>query len=509
MSISLDEFVRSLTDTGILPLEEVTSMVSSLPEDRKGVDVEKLAKDLIRQQKLTRFQASVIFKRQSRGLRFGDYIVLDKIGSGGIGQVFKAENRRTGALVALKLLRATYTKSERAVARFYREAETASRLKHPNLISVIDAGEKSGLHFLVMELVVGSDLRTVVKEKGPLPVADAINIMIQAALGLECAHQSGIIHRDIKPANLLLQKSGRVVVLDLGLARIDDSVEEEGEDNQRLTMPGHFLGTLDYVSPEQTADAHEVTARSDVYSLGCTLYYLLTGSPPYRRDNAALILFAHCQDPIPKLMEEVSAVPERLDSLFRRMMAKKAADRVASMADVVVELKACLQDMQAGTRPAVGKSPFDKSPADKSSTDKALSDKPRSERQSSGDSARGTPRPVELAEAAQKSPPAPQAAPIAPESLGERTIDLPPVSDDEDEVVVEPSFAAPVPDPVASAFSEIVDSSLAPPSQIGPSRRPRKSRLWLTVALAGLAIGVLAAGAWIATSGWPSWLRRG
>jgi serine/threonine protein kinase len=471
MSISLDEFVRSLTDTGILPLDEVTSMVSSLPDDRKGVDVEKLAKDLIRQQKLTRFQASVIFKRQSRGLRFGDYIVLDKIGSGGIGQVFKAENRRTGQLVALKLLRATFTKSERAVARFYREADTAARLKHRNLISVVDAGETNGLHFLVMELVEGRDVRSLVKEKGPLPVATAIDIIMQAAQGLECAHQNGVIHRDIKPANLLLQNNGRVVVLDLGLARLDDPVDEsEGEDNQRLTMPGHFLGTLDYVSPEQTADAHEVTARSDVYSLGCTLYYLLTGQPPYRRDNAALILFAHCQDPIPKLAGDAPGVSERLEELFQRMMAKKAADRVATMTEVIAELEACRHEL-AGGNPSSG--------------------------------AKRAARPVVAARAAASSEP----SEIAPEIREERTIELPPVSDDEDEVDVDSPATTTTPDSLAGTFREIAESDFAEVSPLAPSRRRRKSRVGWTIALAGLAIGSLAVGGWIAARGWPSWLR--
>ena len=156
MPISLEEFVQSLSDTGILPPEEVTSLVTSFSEDRAGVDVEKLARELVRQQKLTRFQASVIFKRQSRGLRFGDYIVIDKIGSGGMGQVFKAENRKTGLTVALKLLRATYTKSQKAVAgRFYRESGDRDGLKHTNLVTVFEAGEwKFGLHFLVMEFPV-------------------------------------------------------------------------------------------------------------------------------------------------------------------------------------------------------------------------------------------------------------------------------------------------------------------------------------------------------------------
>jgi serine/threonine protein kinase len=470
MSITLDEFVRSLTDTGILPPEEVTSMVSSLPEDRTGVDVEKLAKDLIRQQKLTRFQASVIFRRQSRGLRFGDYIVLDKIGSGGIGQVFKAENRRTGELVALKLLRATFTKSERAVARFYREADTAARLKHRNLISVVDAGEKSGLHFLVMELIEGRDVRSLVKEKGPLPVTTAIDIIMQAAQGLECAHQNGVVHRDIKPANLLLHNSGRVVVLDLGLARLDDPVDEsEGEDNQRLTMPGHFLGTLDYVSPEQTADAHEVTAQSDVYSLGCTLYYLLTGQPPYRRDNAALILFAHCQDPIPKLAEKVAGVPERLDELFQRMLAKKAADRVATMTEVIAELKACLDELQQDGK--------------------------------SASAAKRPARPVVAAPTAAS----PEPHEIAPDFNAERTIDLPPVSDDEVEVA--PPAATASPDPLAGTFREISEATFPEVRQLMPSRGRRKLHIGWTMALAGLAIGGLVAVAWIAAHGWPSWLR--
>lgn len=467
MSITLDEFVRSLTDTGILPPEEVTSMVSSLPVNRTAVDVEKLARELIRQEKLTRFQASVIFKRQTRGLRFGDYTVLDKIGSGGIGQVFKAANRRTGALVALKLLRATYTKSASAVARFYREADTAARLKHPNLISVVDAGEKSGLHFLVMELVEGRDVRSVVKEQGPLSVTAAIDVVIQAAKGLECAHQNGVVHRDIKPANLLLQNNGRVVVLDLGLARLDDPVDEsEGNENQRLTMPGHFLGTLDYVSPEQTADAHEVTARSDVYSLGCTLYYLLKAVPPYRRDSAPLILFAHCQDPIPNLAADVPGVPERLAGLFQRMLAKKAEDRIATMTEVIAELEACRFEMQ-----------------------------------------QAGPSSIESKRKDRLVPAAPRSALAEPENVmqemtGDKTIDLPLAC--EDEVKFEPPSATSTPNALKDTFREIAETALSDPGRLTRLREHRKSRLRWVIALAGIGLGTLfAAGAWIASRGWP------
>lgn len=350
MSITLDEFIRSLADTGILPFDELSSMVNSLPEDRASVDVEQLAQDLVHQQKLTRFQAAVIFRRQSRGLRIGEYLVLDKIGSGGMGQVFKAKHRQTGDRVALKLLRASFSKSERAVARFYREAEAARRLQHRNVVSIGDAGEWNGLHFLVMELIDGRDVRSIIKEKGPLSVTAALDVTLQAARGLEYAHRQGIVHRDIKPANLLLDKNGRVVVLDLGLARLEELATEGDEPGQpvgRLTMAGHFVGTLEYASPEQAVDAHEVDGRTDIYSLGCTLHYLLRGRPPYRRETTALILLAHYQDPIPSLLD-VLGVSTRVDSLFQRMMAKQPDHRIGSMAEVVAEMEACLQELKQG-----------------------------------------------------------------------------------------------------------------------------------------------------------------
>ncbi|MBI3864552.1 MAG: serine/threonine protein kinase [Planctomycetia bacterium] len=483
MSISLDEFVQSLTETGILPPEEVTSIVSSLPEDRAGVDVEKLARELVRQQKLTRFQASVIFRRQSRGLRIGDYIVLDKIGSGGMGQVFKAEDRRTGQLVALKLLRATYTKSQRAVTRFYREANTAARLQHRNLVSVCEAGEWNGLHFLVMELIHGRDVRSIVKDKGQLSVETAVDVILQAARGLEYAHQHGIVHRDIKPANLLFDKTGRVVILDLGLARLDDSAQEaSGDDSGRLTMPGHFLGTLDYVSPEQAMDAHEVDGRSDIYSLGCTLHYLLRGRPPYRRDNAALILLAHCQDPIPDLME-TPGVTERLNAVFQRMMAKKAADRMATMAEAVAELDACQKELAGHPVPPLAPT----KPAQPAATPQPK-------------------RPV-------REEPAPGAV---PEQEPEPEIMLEPVA--KARVTETAELPAAVKAPGSDTAMDFVTSSMSDPfGSIGEMMldRPRTAKqarwrnpkFWLPVA--GGTIAAFAVGAWFARDWLASLLRSG
>jgi serine/threonine protein kinase len=379
-----------------------------------------------------------------------------------MGQVFKARNRRTRDLVAVKLLRASYTKSQRAVARFYREANTAARLKHPNLVSVVDAGERNGLHFLVMELIEGRDVRSLIKEKGPLPVPDAIDMMIQAALGLQHAHQNGIIHRDVKPANLLLHTSGRVVVLDLGLARLDDPQEEaEGQDSGRLTMPGNFLGTLDYISPEQTADAHEVDARSDIYSLGCTLYYVLKGQPPFRRDNPALILFAHCQDPIPSLAEEVAGVPARLDAIFQRMLAKKAVDRVATMAEVITELEACRRDLEPGDR----------------RTPQAIGPAPPSEE--------------------VRSPASPELPDDRRMDYDECTIDLAAPGIGE----VDPSASASLQGSLASAPGEVPEPATEP-LLAGIRSRSSSWNRW-AIALAGLAILTVAAGAWIAFHGWP------
>lgn len=347
MPVSFDDFLRSLSDTGLLPPDEVSSIMDHLPADKTAVNVEQFAKDLVKQKKLTRFQAAAIYQGQSKGLCFGDYVVLDKIGSGGMGQVFKAEHRRLKRQVAIKLLRASSGKSEKAVKRFQREAETAAKLKHPNIVGVHDAGELNGMHFIVMEYVEGRDLQSVIKEKGSFTSDLAANYILQAARGLHHAHENGVVHRDIKPSNLLLDKDGRVTILDMGLARLDqpsDSGEggAEGEDDGRLTMPGQMMGTVNYVSPEQAVDAHEVDARSDVYSLGCTFYYLLRGKPPYSRENMALTLLAHCEAPIPNLCEEIPGFSEPLNAVFRRMMAKKAADRFANMTELIEAMESCL-----------------------------------------------------------------------------------------------------------------------------------------------------------------------
>ena len=201
--------------------------------------------------RLTPYQAAAIYQRKSRGLLIGNYLILDKLGAGGMGMVFKARHRRLNRIVALKILPPSFARDRTAVLRFKREVEAAGRLKHPNIVAAVDADEDRGVHFLVMEYVEGHDLDTLVRQRGTLAVVEAIDFMVQAAHGLEAAHAEGIVHRDIKPSNLMLDSQGVVRVLNLGLARIVEASQPLGEAKGgagRLTESGVYMGTVDYMA---------------------------------------------------------------------------------------------------------------------------------------------------------------------------------------------------------------------------------------------------------------------
>ncbi len=222
MPISVERFVQALKSTGIVTPAEAETLVQSLPADKRTGDADELARNLVRQNKLTRFQAAAIYQDKADGLLLGNYLILDKLGAGGMGQVFRARHRRMDRVVAIKVLSKKLLDSPDAVARFQREAKAAARLTHPNIVTAYDADEAGGMHFLVMEYVDGSDLAGVVKQQGPLPVSQALDYVLQAARGLEHAHGEGVVHRDIKPSNLLLDKKGTLKILDMGLARMSD-----------------------------------------------------------------------------------------------------------------------------------------------------------------------------------------------------------------------------------------------------------------------------------------------
>ncbi len=338
MTMTVRQFVESLSSNGILSTGEVTSLRTGLTPEQEAADADAFVRKLVQQGKLTKFQAINLYQGRAKGLLFGEYVVLDKLGAGGMGQVFKAQHRRMKRIVALKVLPPHAVGSQKAVQRFYQEVEVAAKLTHPNIVTAYDAGESRGLHYLVMEHVEGQDLSDYLNKHGPLGVEQAINVILQAARGLAYAHSLGIIHRDIKPANLLIDAKGTVKILDMGLARIDNPMADAAAEQDELTASGEVMGTVDYMSPEQAQDTRTADHRSDIYALGCTLYRLLTGKVPYAADTTIKKILAHRDQPIPSLRAARPDVPEMLERVYRKMLAKNIADRTPSMAQIVTSL---------------------------------------------------------------------------------------------------------------------------------------------------------------------------
>ncbi len=325
------EFARDLVDIGLIGQAELDTFAENAAEGVLG-----LSRALIKAGKLTAYQAAAVYQKKSRGLLIGNYLTLDKLGQGGMGVVFKARHRLLGRVGALKMLPPSFARDKSAVMRFRREVEAAGRLKHPNVVAAIDADEDRGVHFLVMDYVAGHDLDKVVRERGRMPVLQAIDCLIQAARGLEAAHGQGIIHRDIKPGNLMLDDAGTVRVLDLGLARIVEAGNPFSKTAAgRLTESGMYMGTIDFMAPEQAEDSHRVDHKADIYSLGCTLFYLLTGREPFPGETVLKRLMAHMERPAPSLRLVRPDVPHALDEAYEKMMAKRPADRPASMTELL------------------------------------------------------------------------------------------------------------------------------------------------------------------------------
>ncbi|MCS7016109.1 MAG: protein kinase [Gemmatales bacterium] len=335
--ITSAEFLLLVRRSGLIGDELLDAYWEYLKLQRIAPDSAKaLAERMVQDGVLTKLQASQLLQGKYRGfLVAGKYKLLELLGSGGMGSVLLCEHVFMGRLVALKILPIN-ANDPGAVERFYREARAIAALDHPNIVRAYDVDRNDKVHFLVMEYVDGISLHQLVKRHGPLEIRRAAHYVAQTAAGLEHAHQSGWVHRDIKPGNLLLNRQGVVKILDMGLARF---FEEDYELTRRYDENA-VIGTADYISPEQATAPHEVDIRSDIYSLGATFYFLLTGRAPFEEGTVAQKLLWHqVRKPLP-LRSLRPEVPAAMEAVVEKMMAKSRRERFQTPKEVIGALSA-------------------------------------------------------------------------------------------------------------------------------------------------------------------------
>jgi serine/threonine-protein kinase len=363
---SAEQLINEIRELDLLEagfLDEVMVMQSGVGNLADG---ESLTQWMRNRGWLTEFQADQLLSGKGQRLVLGVYRLLEPLGEGGMGHVFKARHQRLDRTVALKFIRPELIGGVKIdiVRRFQREARAAAQLMHPNVVTLYDADEIEGLHFIAMEYVDGTDLTRLVRQAGPLAVAQACDYARQAALGLQHAHECGLVHRDIKPSNLLLSRRpnadsgvltptpgqrapansfGQIKILDMGLARLTRTVGDDFSSISVITQQGILLGTPDFIAPEQARNPHGVDVRADLYSLGCTLYYLLTGGPPFPQGTAVEKLLKHQLD-TPRPVEELRpGTPPVVAEVVRRLMARRVEDRFQTPVEVAAALEEILR----------------------------------------------------------------------------------------------------------------------------------------------------------------------
>lgn len=345
-------FVKELERSGLLTETQLWRCVYN-PESKEQ-DGPSLARTLVQSGIITPYQANQLLSGKAKDLMIGHYRLQERLGQGGMGQVFKAYDGKLNRIVAIKVLNKHHVEDHQAMARFQREIEAVGRLLHPNIIRAYDADEVNGVRFLVMEYVEGFDLGRLVKDVGPLPIELACHCVHQAALGLHHAHECGLVHRDLKPSNLLLDarwvplpenpsrrtlRYRNVKLLDLGLARFVERAKPGTAPGQMLTQMDQIMGTPDYMAPEQARDSHRASPLSDVYSLGATFYYCLTGKPPFPEGTPLEKLLQHqLEDPKPIESFRTDVPPMVLD-LVHAMMAKQPEHRPTDAKAIASELR--------------------------------------------------------------------------------------------------------------------------------------------------------------------------
>ena len=281
------------------------------------------------------------------GERLGQFELLSYVGGGGMGKVFRALDTTLARSVALKILSPEHAADRDTAMRFQNEAQSAARLDHENIARVYYVGEDRGLHYIAFEFIEGVNVRDMVAKRGPLPLAEAVSYTFQVADALAHASQRNVVHRDIKPSNLLITPAGQAKLIDMGLARLREV------DAADLTASGVTLGTFDYISPEQARDPRDADVRSDIYSLGCTFFFMLTGRPPFIGGTMLQKLLQHQTDQPPELRQFRPDLPEEVNRVLRKMLAKDPRRRYATPSELVNDLQAVAR--LAGLRPAASR----------------------------------------------------------------------------------------------------------------------------------------------------------
>jgi len=276
--------------------------------------------------------------RVLQGTMLGPYRLDEFVGGGGMGAVFRALDTTLDRTVAVKVLARRHSDDEETLRRFRNEAQSAARLDHENIGRVHAVGSEGDWHYIVFEFIEGTNIRDLVREEGPFSAARTIDVAIQVADALEHASEREIVHRDIKPSNIVITPAGRARLVDMGLARLH---HVDGEVD--LTVSGMTLGTFDYISPEQARDPRAADVRSDLYSLGCTMFYMLAGRPPFAEGTMVQKLLQHQQSTPPAIDELRPGVPRRLAAVVERLMAKDPLDRYQRPAVLVADLLACAE----------------------------------------------------------------------------------------------------------------------------------------------------------------------
>jgi serine/threonine-protein kinase len=327
----IPRFVEAVRASGLLPAADLAAFAEAAA--RPDADPELLARDLVRRELLTPYQARRLWRGKTADLFLNQYVLLDKLGEGGMGEVFRARHARLGRDVALKVMHRDKLANPEAVKRFRREIRAAATLAHENVVAAFDADQSGDVHFFAMEFVDGTTLDRYVRDRGPLPVGEACHYVRQTALGLAHAHERGLTHRDIKPSNLLLSKAGVIKISDLGLVLVDDP---GGLGASRITKEGLTVGTPDFLAPEQGRHPRAADGRADIYALGCTFYYLLTAEVPFPGGTPTEKMLCHVRDPVPDPRRD--DLPATVKVILAKMTAKRPEDRYQAPGEVAAAL---------------------------------------------------------------------------------------------------------------------------------------------------------------------------